>query len=225
MRQKHKKIAVLMSGSACANGKAAEAMRMSVGLTLRNPGVRLFLLDGGAKVLDVREPYPEQQALFMEHLNAYLDLGCPLMLEEINGGRPRHFLEGSGMEARSRKEILRDMTDSDLVILLDGAQPRQEPSEEIPEPLPTGDDSVGILHLVRKAPGILFYQALRAQRSARRLTIVLMPGVELRGGLVPGQILQLVTRKRQRAGSALPLRINYSELLDLIFHHERVFCW
>lgn len=131
MGTKQKKIAVLISGSAALNGKATEAMRMAVGLTLRNPGVRLFLLDEGTKFLETKDLSSGLQAAFVEHLNAFLDLGCPVVVEEKNGGSPKHLLENSGMEARSREDIIRFLTDSDVVILLEepspGARLQKEP--------------------------------------------------------------------------------------------------
>lgn len=225
MRIRDKKIAVLMDGSAFARGKAAEAMRMAVGLTLRNPGVQLILMDGGAKILDTLELYPEAHPPLAEHLNAYLDLGCPLVLEEKSGGRPRHLLEGSGMEAKSRREIIREITDSHLVILLGDAAPVQEAPKETQEPFAGGDDSVGILHIVRKAPGGLFYQVVRSQRNARRLTIVLLPGAQIGDVDLPGQILELGSRKKGGKNTGLVPRISYPELVDLIFEHQRIFCW
>ncbi|MEJ5375918.1 MAG: hypothetical protein WHX93_05020 [bacterium] len=119
MKNKQKKIAVLLAGSSPANGKVTEAMRMAVGLTLRNPGVQLFLMHKGIKLLETREPCSDQQASFMEHLNAYLDLGCPVVVEQGVGGRSRHLMEGSGMEAMTRVEMISCITDSDVVILLD----------------------------------------------------------------------------------------------------------
>lgn len=225
MKTRQKKIVVLMDGSAFANGKAAEAMRMAVGLTLRNPGVHLFLMDGGARVLGAREPYREQQALFMEHLNAFLDLGCPLVLEETQGGRPKNLLEGSGMESRSKKEVIRDITDSDLVILLQGAKPKQEDPERTPEVSPAGEDPLSILHIVRKTPGGLFYQVVRSQGRALRLTVVLFPGADLGVSDLPARILELAARKKQGRGSGLRPKISYSELLDLVLQHQKVFCW
>lgn len=138
MQTKQKKIAVLISGSAAQNGKAAEAMRMAVGLTLRNPGVRLFFVDGGVRLLETKEMCPGPQAAFTEHLNAYLDLGCPVVVEELNGGRSKHLLEGSGMEARSREDVIRFLTDSDVVILLDEPSPQAELQEE-PHSLAQGE--------------------------------------------------------------------------------------
>lgn len=119
MKARHKKIAVLMGGSAATNGKATEAMRMTVGLTLRNPGVHLLLIDGGTKLLEARDLQSEPRAAFSEHLNAYLDLGCPVAVEHTNSTAQKALLEGSGMEALSRKEVIRFITDADVVILLE----------------------------------------------------------------------------------------------------------
>ncbi len=118
MKAKQKKIAVLMGGAASTNGKATEAMRMTVGLTLRNPGVHLLLTDGGTKLMEGKDLQPGPGRTFLEHLYAYLDLGCPLMVEHTNGAAQKALLEGSGMEAWSRQEMIRFITDSDVVILL-----------------------------------------------------------------------------------------------------------
>lgn len=119
MKARHKKIAVVMGGSASMNGKAAEAMRMTVGLTLRNPGVHLLLINGATKLLEGKDLQPDPGAAFSEHLNAYLDLGCPVAVEHTNGAAQKALLEGSGMEAWSRQELIQFITDSEVVILLE----------------------------------------------------------------------------------------------------------
>jgi hypothetical protein len=120
MKANHKKIAVLMGGCGGANGKAAEAMRMTVGLTLRNPGVHLLLVDGGTKLLQGKDLTAGPESSFIQHFNAYLDMGCPVAVEDTNGGDQKILLEGSGMEAWERQELIRFITESDLAILLDG---------------------------------------------------------------------------------------------------------
>lgn len=82
-----------------------------------------------------------------------------------------------------------------------------------------------ILHLLRNTPGNLFYQVLSSQRGQHQLTIVLFPEADLGEAELPAQILELAPRKKARLRPRLHPRINSRELLDLIFKHERVFCW
>lgn len=119
MSRKHKRIAVIMDASVLRNGKAAEAMRMTVGLTLRNPQVHLLLLDG-IQALCREDPGGAPGEEFKRHFNAYLDLGCSVFVENGKGhGAHAHFSD-SAMEVWSREEMIRFITQCEVVVILEG---------------------------------------------------------------------------------------------------------
>lgn len=83
-----------------------------------------------------------------------------------------------------------------------------------------------ILHLLRKPPGKLFYQVVGFQREAHQLTIVLFPDVGAVEEELPGHVAELAEKGCcKRASPGGYPRISYGDLLDLIFQHEKVFCW
>ncbi|MGQ9858538.1 MAG: hypothetical protein ACUVS3_07590 [Thermodesulfobacteriota bacterium] len=82
-----------------------------------------------------------------------------------------------------------------------------------------------ILHILRGTPGNLFYQVLSSQTMQHQLTIVLFPEADPGKTQLPGRILELAPRKKAGCRPRLHPLIDYQELLDLIFTHERVFCW
>lgn len=83
-----------------------------------------------------------------------------------------------------------------------------------------------ILHLLPKPPGKLFYQMVRSQSGAHRLTIVLFPEAGPIEGELPGRVAELAETGWNKKASPGPYpRISHGDLLDLIFQHEKVFCW
>ncbi|MEJ5375917.1 MAG: hypothetical protein WHX93_05015 [bacterium] len=82
-----------------------------------------------------------------------------------------------------------------------------------------------ILHLLRKAPGSLFHEVLESQRRAHQLTIVLFPEAVVGKLELPGEILELAPQWGGVDGPRLYPRIDCLRLLELIFCHDRVFCW
>lgn len=77
----NKKISVLIQKSPYQDLKAVEAMRMSVGLTLRDIEVYLFFLEDGLDALI--EDYLEraEEEGFRKHLEMFIELGQTLVVE------------------------------------------------------------------------------------------------------------------------------------------------
>jgi hypothetical protein len=77
----NKKISVLIQKSPYQDLKAVEAMRMSVGLTLRNIEVYLFFLEDGLDALIEDSLERAEEAGFRKHLEVFIELGQTLVVE------------------------------------------------------------------------------------------------------------------------------------------------
>lgn len=77
----NKKISVLIQKSPYQDLKAVEAMRMSVGLTLRDIEVYLFFLEDGLDALIENYLERAEEEGFRKHLEMFIELGQTLVVE------------------------------------------------------------------------------------------------------------------------------------------------
>jgi hypothetical protein len=118
MAREYKRIGVLVGESPIRSTRAKEAIRLSVGLTLRNPDVHLFLVGEGLDGLQGGGEEQGQGPEFRKHLDAYLDMGCHLVLEGGAAASQRGLPGDLGAETWSREEIYGFLTQCDEAVIV-----------------------------------------------------------------------------------------------------------
>lgn len=234
---------MLIDASPCQEDGTHETVRMTVGLTLRNPDVYLFLLSGAMEGLQQMNAPADHESAFRVHLSAFLDLGCPVIVE-------REALPGAeelAIKARaqiwSREEIILFVSQCQTVIVQQGRSSwRRGPDPFIdirpfyPDlsswhedrsglSISPGDPPPRILHLLIHDQGELFREVIHSQRRRHQVTVVLSQnGSPARGDVAEG-MFEVISEDRGDDTGHAHRRIDYGELLDLIFQHETVICW
>lgn len=238
-----KKIAVLINASPRQEDGTYETMRMTVGLTLRNPDVYLFLLSGAMEGLQHMDAPAGHESPFLAHLSAFLDLGCPVIVER--GALPG--AEGLAVKARaqmwSREEIILFVSQCQTVIIQQdrsSCSPGLDPSTEMRSfyldlsswhedrkgfPISLGDPLPRILHLSTRDQGELFREVIHSQTRRHQVTVVLSENGSSARSDVAGHMFEVTFEDRGDDTGHPHRRIGYGELLDLIFQHETVICW
>jgi sulfur relay (sulfurtransferase) DsrF/TusC family protein len=111
-----KKISVIVRNLPLNTGRNAEALRMSVGLTLRDNRVCVIFMDDGVysatpirpEVINSRSSDKEFEALSMLH--------CP-MLADLPSMKKRGIdILREKVKAAEREEIVKTITESDIVV-------------------------------------------------------------------------------------------------------------
>ncbi len=242
MKPNSKKVAVLIAGSPHLDHMAHETVRMTVGLTLRNPDVYLFLLGRATEGLQWPEDRTGHEPPFGGHLSALLDLGCPVILEkealQRNGDLPRD----AQIQIWSREEIILFLSRCQAVVIYQGRSPcRHGPGPVVDigpfhpalclchqdgrtAPVCPGDLFPRILHLSAHAQGDLFREVIDGQKSTSRVTVVLSQNGSSALGNAAGNVFEAISNDTgEEPGCRHP--IGYGDLLDLIFQHDTVICW
>lgn len=111
-----KKIAVIVRNLPLNTRRNAEALRMSVGLTLREDKVTVIFMDDGVytatpqrpELVNIQPPKKEFEALSM--------LGCAVLADKpsLEMRRIKGLL--ASVKPAEREEIMRTITESDIVI-------------------------------------------------------------------------------------------------------------
>lgn len=238
MKPTEKKVAVVISGSPRQEDEAHEIVRMAIGLTLRNPEVYLFLLGGAMRGLEYVEGPSGLESPFRGHLSAFLDLGCPVIVEKEALTPPADLPSDAKIQAWSREEIVLFVSRCQAVVIHQVRGPCRHGLGPITEltpfdpvlpscheerrgsPICSGDPFPRILHLSVRDQGELFREVIDGQARRNRVTLVLSQDGSS-AGVVAGDVLEAVFNDR----GGRHRRIGYEELLDLIFQHETVICW
>lgn len=111
-----KKIIVVVRNLPLNTRRNAEALRMSVGLTLREDKVAVIFLDDGvytatpirSELIHLQPPRREFEALTM--------LNCPMVADKDSMKKRRITKLFSNIRPVEREEIVRMITESDIVI-------------------------------------------------------------------------------------------------------------
>ncbi len=115
--RERKRISVVINCHPSKGVKAVEAARMAVGLTLRNPQVHLFLVASGRKWL-LEERQKKVHLEFRKHLDALLEMGCPVVVEKGKGPLEEKTLLKQGVELWELPAIVKFINDSHVAILI-----------------------------------------------------------------------------------------------------------
>jgi len=179
---------------------------------------------------------------FVRHLMSFLELGCPVIVEEEALNTMEGFALDDRIQIWGREAIVRFVSRCQAAVLLhdrisDGRQAVGSRGSGHPGAVPSGDEEsdgcqiheedrfLRILNLLLHEPGDLFRTVLRDQAKENSVTIV-----RAQDGSGPGAQLQgsLLCLGRQDPASHLGHihgTIGHGELLDLIFEHDTAFCW
>ncbi|MGQ9652814.1 MAG: hypothetical protein ACUVXD_01990 [Thermodesulfobacteriota bacterium] len=243
MRPKDKKIAVLISGAPHHYDKAHEILRMTLGLTLRNREVYLFLLSGAVGDIEYFDGLSGHESHFTGHLEAFLDLGCPVIVEKEV---PQHLVGLPGypkIQTWSLEEIALFVSRCQVVVihqvrnssyhwlgpvtglgLLDHDLTSRH-KDQRGFPIRPEDPSHRILHLSIRDQGVLFREVILGQARRNTVTVVLSQDGSSARGDVRGDVFEAISNDRGGDPGKRRRRIDYENLLDLIFQHETVICW
>jgi predicted peroxiredoxin len=116
--RERKRISVVIGSHPSKGKKAVEAARMAVGLTLRNPQVHLFLVGSGTKWL-LEEAEEKAHLEFRKHLDALLEMGCPVVVERGKGASEETILWKEGVESWELPDIVKFVADSHVALLVE----------------------------------------------------------------------------------------------------------
>lgn len=119
MEMNSKRICVLIGTSPFRSEKAAEAMRLSVGLTLRVPEVYLILVGDGLDALGAKGIEQDQEPSFKKHLECFTELGCPLVVEKEAMEARQGLHTDLGLDIWNRDDISSFLLECDGVIIVE----------------------------------------------------------------------------------------------------------
>jgi predicted peroxiredoxin len=238
-----KTVAVVIACSPWEDYRASEAMRMALGLTLRNPEVHLFLLERGVTDLERRQAEGVSGADFVRHLMSFLELGCPVIAEEEALNTVAGFALDDRIRIWRRDAIVRFVSRCQAVVLLrhrisDGDRAESSKGKRDPDAVAAGDEENGgcqihgedgfprILDLLLRTPSDPFRIVLRGgAKDSSSATVVLNRG----GPALEAQLHGFLLHSGGEDPALRPVdahrRFGHGELLDLIFEHDTVFCW
>ena len=113
-----KRIGVVIRNSPDVDLKVVEAMRMGVGLTLRDIEVYLFFLGDGLGALRERSANSTEQPVYLKHLETLVELGQNLVVENESMGAGERLCGTWDPMMWSRDAIFRFLTRCDGVIFV-----------------------------------------------------------------------------------------------------------
>ncbi len=111
-----KKIAVIVKNLPMNTQRNAEALRMSVGLTLREDKVTVIFLDDG--VYSATQTKPEMIKLkpSSKEFEALSMLKCPMLADKLSMQKRSISTLVTNVRAIEREELIKKITESDIVI-------------------------------------------------------------------------------------------------------------
>lgn len=114
----NKKISVLIQKSPYQDLMAVEAMRMSVGFTLRDIEVYLFFLEDGLDALIEDSLERAEEAGFRRHLEMFIELGQTLVVEAESIEASGNLSMAFDPMIWNRDAIISFVTQSDGVVIV-----------------------------------------------------------------------------------------------------------
>ncbi len=111
-----KKITVIVRHLPLNTRRNAEALRMSVGLTLREDKVTVIFMDDGIYTATPARPELINLQPLNKEFEALSLLECPLMADKPSMEKRGIKSLITNIRAAEREEIVRTITDSDIVI-------------------------------------------------------------------------------------------------------------
>jgi sulfur relay (sulfurtransferase) DsrF/TusC family protein len=113
-----KKFGILIRNSPYQNIKVVEAMRLGVGLTIRDIQVYLFFLEDGLIALREESIDSEDEPLFIKHLKTLVELGQTLVAESESKTKSENFYKALAPELWNRGNIFSFLTQCDGVVFV-----------------------------------------------------------------------------------------------------------
>ncbi|MBI2875264.1 MAG: DsrE family protein [Candidatus Tectomicrobia bacterium] len=114
--REEKRISILIRKTPFNTARNSEALRMGLGLTLRDDRVQLLFVEDG--VYSLIEAHPELIGSpgLRRHLETLQELDCPLIAEKESLDQRRLNPPPPPIEVRSRQEVALLLAQSDIVI-------------------------------------------------------------------------------------------------------------
>jgi len=117
MTRSHRRIGVLVRGNPAASLEAKEAIRLCVGLLLRNSDVHLFLSGESLKPFESGEGESDREPEFLRHLRAFVEMGYTVVVEREALEALKGFASPLEVRVWSREEIIDFLTQCHELIL------------------------------------------------------------------------------------------------------------
>ncbi len=117
MTQSPRRIGVLVRANPAASLEAKEAIRLCVGLLLRNPDVHLFLSGESLKPFQSGEGQSDQAPEFLKHLSAFVEMGHTVVVEREALETLKGFASPLEFRVWSREEIIDFLTQCHELVL------------------------------------------------------------------------------------------------------------
>lgn len=111
-----KKITVIVRNLPLNTRRTAEALRMSVGLTLREDKVTVIFMDDGVYTASSAKPELINFQSLKKEFEALSMLKCPLLADKLSLEKRGVTNLLANINATEREEIVRTITNSDIVI-------------------------------------------------------------------------------------------------------------
>jgi sulfur relay (sulfurtransferase) DsrF/TusC family protein len=111
-----KKITVVVRNLPMNTRKNAEALRMSVGLTLREDKVTVVFLDDGVYSATRTKPELVNLKPLTKEFEALSMLKCPMLADKLSMQKRSISTLVANVRAIEREEIVKMITESDIVI-------------------------------------------------------------------------------------------------------------
>ncbi|MCZ7381159.1 MAG: DsrE family protein [Candidatus Methanoperedens sp.] len=111
-----KKIAVIVRNLPLNTRRNAEALRMSVGLTLREDKVTVIFMDDGVYSATRTKPELINLKPLSKEFEALSMLKCPMLADKISMKKRGISTLTANVRAIEREELVKTITESDIVI-------------------------------------------------------------------------------------------------------------
>jgi sulfur relay (sulfurtransferase) DsrF/TusC family protein len=111
-----KKIAVIVRNLPLNTRRNAEALRMSVGLTLREDKVTVIFLDDGVYSATKIKPELVKLKPLNKEFEALSMLKCPMLADKLSMQKRGISALVANVRATEREELVKTITESDIVI-------------------------------------------------------------------------------------------------------------
>ena len=111
-----KKITVIVRNLPMNTRRNAEALRMSVGLTLREDKVTVIFLDDGVYSATQTKPELINLKPLTKEFEALSMLKCPMLADKLSMQKRAISALAANIKAIEREDIVKTITESDIVI-------------------------------------------------------------------------------------------------------------
>jgi sulfur relay (sulfurtransferase) DsrF/TusC family protein len=111
-----KKITVIVRNLPMNTRRNAEALRMSVGLTLREDKVTVIFLDDGVYSATQTKPELVKIKSLSKEFEALSMLKCPMLADKLSMNKRGISALVANVRAIEREELVKTITESDIVI-------------------------------------------------------------------------------------------------------------